>query len=120
RPPAKQSQDVLLTIDLVLQHVVERELDQAMQDTGAHAASAILLDPRSGEILALANRPTVDPRAYGRSAPEARRNRAVADLYEPGSTFKIVSASAAIEDHVMPVNALIDTNPGVIRLGSRV
>jgi len=97
RPPAKQSQDVLLTIDLVLQHVVERELDQAMQDTGAHAASAILLDPRSGEILALANRPTVDPRAYGRSAPEARRNRAVADLYEPGSTFKIVSASAAIE-----------------------
>jgi cell division protein FtsI (penicillin-binding protein 3) len=97
RPPAKQSHDVLLTIDLVLQHVVERELDQAMHDTGAHAASAILLDPRSGEILALANRPTVDPRSYGHSAPEARRNRAVADLYEPGSTFKIVSASAAIE-----------------------
>jgi len=97
RPPAKQSHDVLLTIDLVLQHVVERELDQAMRDTGAHAASAILLDPRSGDILALANRPTVDPRNYGRSAPDARRNRAVADLYEPGSTFKIVSASAAIE-----------------------
>jgi cell division protein FtsI/penicillin-binding protein 2 len=97
RPPSKQSHDVLLTIDLVLQHIVERELEQAMSDTGARAASAILLDPRSGEILALANRPTVDPRAYGRSSPEARRNRAVADLYEPGSTFKIVSASAAIE-----------------------
>jgi stage V sporulation protein D (sporulation-specific penicillin-binding protein) len=97
RPPAKFSEDVVLTIDLVLQHIVERELDQAMRETGAHAASAILLDPRTGDVLALTNRPTVDPRAYGRSQPESRRNRAVVDLYEPGSTFKIVSAAAAIE-----------------------
>ena len=97
RPPAKRSHDVVLTIDLVLQHIVERELDRAMDETGAKAASAILLDPKSGEILALANRPTVDPRAYGKAPAEARRNRAVQDVFEPGSTFKVVSASAAIE-----------------------
>jgi cell division protein FtsI/penicillin-binding protein 2 len=97
RPPAKFSEDVILTIDLVLQHIVERELDQAMRETGAHAASAILMDPRTGDVLALANRPTVDPPSYGRAHPESRRNRAVVNLYEPGSTFKIVSAAAAIE-----------------------
>jgi cell division protein FtsI/penicillin-binding protein 2 len=97
RPPAKRSHDVILTIDLVLQHVVERELDRAMEDTGAKAASAILLDPRTGQILALANRPTVDPQAYGKAPAEARRNRAIQDVFEPGSTFKVVSASAALE-----------------------
>jgi len=97
RPPAKRSHDVVLTIDLVLQHVVERELDRAMEETGAKAASALLLDPKTGQILALANRPTFDPRASGKSPAEARRNRAVTDTFEPGSTFKIVSASAALE-----------------------
>ena len=97
RPPAKRSHDVVLTIDLVLQHVVEREIDRAMVETGAKAASAVLLDPRTGQILALANRPTFDPGASGKSPAEARRNRAVTDTFEPGSTFKIVSASAALE-----------------------
>jgi cell division protein FtsI/penicillin-binding protein 2 len=97
RPPATRSHDVVLTIDLVLQHIVERELDRAMGEFGAKAASAILLDPKTGQILALANRPTVDPRAYGKGPAEARRNRAIQDVLEPGSTFKVVSASAAIE-----------------------
>ncbi len=97
REPGKRSHDVVLTIDLVLQHVVERELDKAMEETGAKAASAILLDPKSGQILALANRPTFDPGASGRSPAEARRNRAVTDSFEPGSTIKVVSASAALE-----------------------
>lgn len=97
RPPATRSHDVVLTIDLVLQHFVERELDRAMDEVGAKAASAILLNPRTGQILALANRPTVDPRAYGKGPAEARRNRAIQDVLEPGSTFKVVSASAALE-----------------------
>jgi len=97
RPPTKRSHDVVLTIDLVLQHVVERELDRAMEETGAKAASAILLNPKTGQILALANRPTFDPRASGKGPAEARRNRAVTDSLEPGSTFKVVSASAALE-----------------------
>lgn len=97
RPPARRSHDVILTIDLVLQHIVERELDRAMEETGAAAASAILLDPATGQVLALANRPTIDPAAYGRGPAEGRRNRAIENLYEPGSTFKVVSASAALE-----------------------
>ena len=97
RPPAKRSHDVVLTIDLVLQHVVERELDRAMEETGAKAASAIVLDPKTGQILALANRPTIDPRTAAKGAAEARRNRAITDSLEPGSTFKVISASAALE-----------------------
>lgn len=97
RPPAKRSHDVLLTIDLVLQHIMERELDRAMSETGAKAASAVLLDPKTGHVLALANRPTVDPMTYGKGPAEARRNRAIEYSYEPGSTFKVVSASAALE-----------------------
>jgi cell division protein FtsI/penicillin-binding protein 2 len=97
RPPAKRSHDVVLTIDLVLQHIVERELDRAMTETGAKAASAVLVDPKTGQVLALANRPTIEPIAYGKGAPEARRNRAIEYAFEPGSTFKVVSASAALE-----------------------
>ncbi|HEX4824651.1 MAG TPA: penicillin-binding protein [Candidatus Polarisedimenticolaceae bacterium] len=97
RPPAKRSGDVVLTIDLVLQHIVERELDRAMEETGARAATAIVVDPKTGQVLALANRPTVDAQSYGKGSDESRRNRAVESLYEPGSTFKLVSASAAIE-----------------------
>jgi len=97
RPPAKRTEDVVLTIDLVMQHIVERELDRAISDSGAKAASAIVLDPKTGQILAMANRPTVDPLAYGKGPAEARRNRAIEYAYEPGSTFKVVSTSAALE-----------------------
>jgi cell division protein FtsI/penicillin-binding protein 2 len=69
----------------------------------------------------MANEPTFDPNAFRDSGDNDRRNRAVQDIYEPGSTFKVVTASAAIEEKLMPVDALIDTNPGVIRLpGNRV
>ena len=97
RPPTKRSKDVVLSIDLVLQHIVERELDRAMQDTKAKAASAILLNPKTGQILALANRPTNDAQDAGKGAMDARRNRAIQDAFEPGSTFKVFSASTAIE-----------------------
>jgi cell division protein FtsI/penicillin-binding protein 2 len=97
RPPAKRSHDVILTIDLVLQHVVERELDRAMRETGAKAASAILLDPKTGHVLALANRPTLDRLAYRKGPADSRSNRAIEYAFEPGSTFKVVSTSAALE-----------------------
>ena len=78
------------------------------------------MDPHTGEILAMANEPTFNPNAYREAAEASRRNRAVQDLYEPGSTFKMVTASAAIDEKVMPVDTLIDTNPGHISIGSRV
>ena len=85
----------------------------------AEGGSAIIMNPHTGEILAMANEPTFNPNVYREFDELARRNRAVQDLYEPGSTFKVVTASAAIEEQVMPIDTMIDTNPGVIRIAGR-
>jgi cell division protein FtsI (penicillin-binding protein 3) len=109
-----------LTIDQYLQHIAERELRAGVEFAGAEGGSAIVMDPASGEILALASYPTFNPNAYRNFREEARRNRAIQDLYEPGSTFKIVTASAALEQKLLRPGDWIDTNPGVIRFGARV
>ena len=101
-----------LTIDEALQHVAERELRAGVIENRAASGTAIVLDPRTGEILAMANEPTFDPNVPRDSHENDRRNRAVQDLYEPGSTFKIVTASAAIEEHVMPVSTPHRHEPG--------
>lgn len=119
RPPGKQPDDIVLTLDLVLQHIVERELDRAMRETDARAGSAVLMDPRSGEVLALANRPTADPNQYGKASPEGRRNRAVVDLYEPGSTFKVVTAAAALDRATVSTEQVFDCEGGSIQIGGR-
>lgn len=119
RRPSKQPEDVVLTLDLGLQHLVERELDGAIARTGASAASAILLDPASGHVLALANRPAADPNHLGEAPPEARRNRAITDLFEPGSTFKVVPAAAALERGTVGPGTLFDCENGDWRLAGR-
>jgi len=111
RPPTSGS-TVELTIDEYLQHIAERELRAGVLVNRAVGGTAIVMDPRTGEILAMANEPTFNPNAYRDFEEVARRNRAVQDLYEPGSTFKVVTASAAIEEKVMSPDTLIDTNPG--------
>jgi cell division protein FtsI (penicillin-binding protein 3) len=118
-PPTAGS-TVELTVDQYLQHVAERELHAGVVENRAAGGSAIILNPHTGEILAMANEPTFNPNAYREFDDVERRNRAVQDLYEPGSTFKVVTASAAIDEKVMPVDTLIDTDPGVFRLGNRV
>jgi cell division protein FtsI (penicillin-binding protein 3) len=119
RPPTAGA-SVELTIDQFLQHIAERELHAGVLENRALGGTAIVMDPHTGEILALANEPTFDPNEYRESAELARRNRAVQDLFEPGSTFKVVTASAAIQEKLMPVDALIDTSGGQIRIGARV
>jgi cell division protein FtsI (penicillin-binding protein 3) len=109
-----------LTIDEPLQHIVERELRAGVDETDADGGSAVVMDPHTGEILALANWPTFNPNAFNTAHEVARRNRAVQDIYEPGSTFKIVTVAAALEEHVMNADTIIDTNPGVIRFPGRV
>jgi cell division protein FtsI (penicillin-binding protein 3) len=109
-----------LTIDERLQYIVERELRAGVEEKRADGGSVVVLDPRSGEILALASWPVFNPNAFNKASEVARRNRAVQDLYEPGSTFKVVTMAAALEEGVMPPDALIDTNPGTIRFRGRV
>jgi cell division protein FtsI (penicillin-binding protein 3) len=118
RPPTSGS-TIELTIDEYLQHIAERELHAGVVQNRAAGGTAIIMNPHTGEILAMANEPTFNPNAYREFDDASRRNRAVQDLYEPGSTFKVVTASAAIEEKVMPIDAMIDTNPGVIHIAGR-
>ena len=109
-----------LTIDEYLQYVAERELKAGVLENRAAGGTAIVMDPHTGEILALANYPTFNPNAFARYDDDARRNRAIQDIYEPGSTFKIVTASAALQEHLMTPDTPIDTSPGYITFGRRV
>ena len=90
--------DLVLTIDSTLQHALEIELERTYRENSAAGASAVIMDPKTGEILALANMPTFDPNEVGGSDASSRRNRAVTDLYEPGSTLKTITACAALEE----------------------
>jgi len=90
--------NVVLTIDEVIQYIAERELDKAFKKYNAKGASIIVMDPYTGEILAMANRPTFDLNNYNRSSREKMRNRAICDLFEPGSVFKIITLASALEE----------------------
>jgi cell division protein FtsI (penicillin-binding protein 3) len=118
RPPTS-GDTVELTIDQVLQWYVERELKAGVAEHNATGGTIIVMDPATGEILAMANEPSFNPNAYARVAPDLRRNRAIQEIFEPGSTFKVVTASAALEENVMGLEAPIDVSPGYIRIGSR-
>lgn len=117
--PATAGAGVELTIDQYLQHVAERELRVGVEENRAAAGTAIVMDPRSGEILALANWPTFNPNAFTRADDDTLRNRAIQSVYEPGSTFKIVTASAALEQHVITPETMVDTSPGSITFPGR-
>ena len=110
---------VELTIDLTLQYIVERELLQAVQTHRARGGTAVVMDPMTGEILAMASVPTFNPNAPTRTPADYARNRAVQDMYEPGSTFKIVTASAALEEGVLKPTDLIDCSAGILRIPGR-
>ena len=118
RPPTA-GDSLELTIDLNLQHIAERELKAGVDASGSRGGSAIVMDPFTGEILAMANYPAFNPNAYRDFTVDARRNRAVQDLYEPGSTFKIVTASAALDERVVSPDDLIDVSAGAIDFPGR-
>jgi len=98
--PPEDGLDLVLTIDKIIQHIAERELEKAIAQHSAKRGTIIVMDPKTGEILALANKPDYDPNHYGQYPQSLWRNSAVSDVYEPGSTFKIVTASAALEEGV--------------------
>ncbi len=99
--PPKDGFSLVLTIDETIQYIAERALEKAFKKHHAKSASIIVMDPRTGEILALANLPTYNLESYNESRTEARTNRAVSYIYEPGSVFKIVPLTAALEEQAV-------------------
>ena len=107
-------ENLVLTIDKNIQYIAEKELDQGIHDTQAIAGTVIVENPRTGEILALANRPTFNPNLRKQITPAALTNRAVSYIYEPGSTFKLVTISAALEEKLTNPDELFDCQMGSI------
>ena len=117
--PSTAGAAIELTIDKYLQHIAERELHAAVEQHQADSGAVVILEPHSGEILAIASVPDFNPNNFASASAEALRNRAVQDVHEPGSTFKIVTASAALEEGVVTRHELFDVSAGVIRIGTR-
>ncbi|MBP9854084.1 MAG: penicillin-binding protein 2 [Candidatus Omnitrophica bacterium] len=110
--------DVVLTIDETIQYIAERALEKAMTQYKAKSATIIVANPKTGEILALANRPTYNLEMTGKSTIESRTNRAVSFVLEPGSVFKIVAASAALEEGTYTESDIIFCENGEYRVGN--
>src|SRR5215470_19106092 len=107
-------ENVVLTIDEKIQYIAERELAKAIAETQAEAGTVIVQNPHSGEVLALANWPTFNPNIRNKVNPQALKNRAVSDIYEPGSTFKIVTLAGALEEKITNPDEVIDCQMGSI------
>ncbi|MFZ0479640.1 MAG: penicillin-binding protein [Terriglobales bacterium] len=106
--------NLVLTIDQNIQYIAERELDRGMEETKAIAGTVVVENPHTGEILALTNRPTFNPNNKKEIRPESLKDRAVSDIYEPGSTFKMVTISAGLEEKVTRPDEMFDCQMGSI------
>ncbi len=116
--PAQEGASLVLSIDSGVQFAAERELAASMTEHRARSGSVVVLDPWNGEILAMASAPDFDPNEFARYSPDDRRNRAIADTYEPGSTFKIVTGSVALDQGIVSLDEVIDTGDGTIRVAN--
>lgn len=112
--------NIELTIDQVIQHFVEDELARIVADHAPMSASIIVSEPSTGDILALGNYPNFDPNTFNKAPISHHRNRAVTDVFEPGSTFKIVCAAAAIEEGLVKRETLFDTSQRVVSYKGRM
>ena len=112
--------NIVLTIDEDIQYIAEKVLAQTVEKFHAVGGTVIVQDPHTGAILAMANQPTFDPNNYQKYPPNNRINRAVAWIYEPGSTFKAVTVSSVIDENLARPTTLVDCQMGAIKLGGRV
>jgi cell division protein FtsI (penicillin-binding protein 3) len=111
--PPVPGQSVVTTIDRDLQYQVQSALQRAVEANHAKGGTVIVLDPRTGEILAMATHPWFDPNDYQASPPESWRNRAVTDVFEPGSVNKVITAAAAVEEHAVGLDQKIVVPPSL-------
>ena len=117
--PSSPGNSVTLTVDSTIQYYIEQQLDTIETATNANSVTILAMDPMTGRILGMGSRPTFDPTDYSKAVPEARRNLSIGMSYEPGSTFKIVTGSAAIEEGaVHPDDTFPD--PGYLRIPPRL
>ena len=116
----KAGRNLVLTIDENIQFMAERALDHAMERTQAASGTVVIQDVHTGQILALAIRPTFNPNQFRHATPELLRNHAVSDVYEPGSVFKLVTYSAALDTNAAAPDDIIDCQGGKITLAGRV
>ncbi len=114
--PSTDGSTVVLALDESIQYAAERELDRAMVESGSASGAVVVLEPMTGEVLALANRPTFNPNRFAAYPSSRWRNRAVTDAYEPGSIFKIVTAAAGIQEHVVSPDEVLDCGNGTIEI----
>jgi cell division protein FtsI (penicillin-binding protein 3) len=111
--PARPGRDLRTSIDLRLQYLAYRELKAVISDSGARWGSVVVLDPRTGEVLAMVNQPSYNPNDREQYRPENYRNRAVTDMYEPGSSFKPLVMAAALETGAFGPRTPIDASGGI-------
>jgi cell division protein FtsI (penicillin-binding protein 3) len=114
---AEPGKDLTLSIDRRIQFLAFKELRNALIANKAAAGSMVIMDVATGEILAMVNLPTYNPNAVGGTAPDTRRNRAVTDLVEPGSTMKPLTIASALQSGVVTKDTTVDTNPGYMAVG---
>ncbi|MGE5818682.1 MAG: penicillin-binding protein [Deltaproteobacteria bacterium] len=112
--------DVHLTIDTSIQHLAEKELEATITKNRAKAGVAIVVEPFTGEVLALANYPSFDPNNFSKESAQQKRNRAIADSFEPGSTFKTILAAAALEEGVVGKEDLFYCEMGKYAFGGKI
>ena len=118
-PEPEPGRDLYLTLDATIQHIVERELLAAVEQSRAKGGSAIVLDPSSGAILAMASLPLFDPNRFGEVDANHWRIRSITDVFEPGSTFKMVTIATALEANLLDPNDLIDCEGGGITISRK-
>lgn len=116
---ASRGHDLYLTIDQNLQYIVERELAAGVKAAGARAGTAIVLEPATGRVLAMASQPDFNPNAFFRHKPNEWRNRTICDTFEPGSTFKIFLMAAALNEAVIKPTQKISCENGSYRVGGK-
>jgi cell division protein FtsI (penicillin-binding protein 3) len=116
---ASSGQNLALTIDKNIQYIAEKELAAAVENSRAKGGIAIVMEPVSGKLLAVANYPTFNPNAVAKATPQALRNRAITDSFEPGSTMKTFLIAAALEEKVVAPNEGFNCENGVYNIGGR-
>ncbi|HEY8909282.1 MAG TPA: penicillin-binding transpeptidase domain-containing protein [Desulfosporosinus sp.] len=117
--PSSPGNNLSLTLDSTIQYFIEQQLDELQQSTKANSVTILAMDPMTGRVLGMGSRPTYDPTEYSSATPDARRNLAIGMSYEPGSTFKIITGSAALEEGVIRPNDTFP-DPGYLRIPPRL